>query len=229
MDEETEELGLDVEFIHTSSSLRWTCWLSWGRKIDTSLSTWLCCSTTPPHSCPPQCTYTWSVWGKTPWSGCVFTLCSASHSEYQSYFDLLYNNKDIHAYLLSRVKLASVKPTFWASMGPRFCQAVRWGATHQGAQWGTLPKPGFRYHFQFLAPWIFSTALTNSWWRFSSAIQATDRKLLRGNKQMINVVRVLLPLTTLFYCVYIRNRPKKLSQLDTLLSRYQHHWKWKNP
>lgn len=71
MDEETEELGLDVGFVHTSSSLRWTCWLSWGRKIDTSLSTWLCCSTTPPHSCPPQCTYTWNTSGKTPWSGCV--------------------------------------------------------------------------------------------------------------------------------------------------------------
>lgn len=187
MDEETEEVELDVGLVHTSSSLRWTCWLSWGRKIETSLSTWLCCSTTPPHSCPPQCTYTWNVSGKTPWSAIV-------HWEYRSYFDLLYNNKDIHAYLLSWVKLASVKPIFRASMGPRFCQAIRWGSTHQGAQWGTLPKPGLRYHFPFLAPCIFSTALKNSWWRFSSAIRMTNRKLIRGNKQMINVVRVT------FYC-----------------------------
>lgn len=62
MDEETEEVELDVGLVHTSSSLRWTCWLSRGRKIETSLSTWLCCSTTPPHSCPPQCTYTWKTY-----------------------------------------------------------------------------------------------------------------------------------------------------------------------
>lgn len=46
---------------HTSSSFRCTCWLSCCMNMETSLSTWLCCSTTPARSCPPQCTYTWET------------------------------------------------------------------------------------------------------------------------------------------------------------------------